>query len=576
MVRLATKGSRAPCLANIVQNARLNDVRDALSRAGSSVVHDIVSNEQTLLFHAVQRKEHASEVCQLLLDVYRITALHVDVFGQTALHWLATTSNAACVSLLVDRQCDVNHVDALLQQTPLFYAAHRGSFSMVQKLLEVGANENIRDSRGKMPISWVGSVDTCRALAAHCAVSSAAGSGDRPAMLAGVAAARRSQRRDCAGYIAKCADALGMKGRMSWVVREEASSSGGGSSAYVTSLTCKQDVAQLCELEDEFIDDHRRLLNGDINGHCSLSDRGSRLTDVELFEELGLMSEQKDRHCLIKSMTGIDWGSRQKEAIRHFTLTCRYLKPGSACKNHQVVGYVYFRVCDGVRKAEVHRSQQNSDEAVDGERVVGEEREGEEELSSEENQAEEEQSEGESEQDSVDQDKLDSTGNGLGYVVISHIKVRESHQKRGVATLLLAGALRVAEKGREGVFRCTDLYLSVSEQNCAARKLYERLGFIRSERKSDNEGWMTMDRKVTEPCLADLSSQWMRLVWDTPAPSSDSRGACPGADDGTARADDRSCASSCVALPQGPADDPEAVVGRKRLLYSLAEVVVTP
>merc|ERR1719361_1669449 len=109
-----------------------------------------------------------------------------------------------------------------------------------------------------------------------------------------------------------------------------------------------------------------------------------------------------------------------------------------------------------------------------------------------------------------------------GYIVISHIKVGRTHQKKGVATLLLASVAQLAESRCPG-FKCRDMHLLVAERNKTAAALYRKLGFISSKDGKDGEqakasesqrGWISMKRPISESSLSEVRAKWVRRVWD--------------------------------------------------------------
>merc|ERR1719188_629449 len=66
----------------------------------------------------------------------------------------------------------------------------------------------------------------------------------------------------------------------------------GNWTAYATSLARGRDVDQLCELENEFVEDHRRVL-------------GSALPEAELWSQIGLNPEAAQRRSTIHSITKV-------------------------------------------------------------------------------------------------------------------------------------------------------------------------------------------------------------------------------------------------------------------------------
>jgi len=215
-------------------------------------------------------------------------------------------------------------------------------------------------------------------------------------------------------------------------------------------------VKQLCLLEDEFISDHRDILPVD-GGH-------------DLYEQIGL---NPDPHVRLATVKSIASAGHQNGAVKHYTVSCYYLpenardQQGSVrARSYEAVGYVYFRICHGEK--------------------------------------------GEDDEETLSQLKGKPLPN-IGHIVISHIKVARSHQKKGVATLLLASALKQTEL-RLPNFVCKDMHLLVAHTNKAASALYRKLGFIPAK-ASDHRGWISMKRQVTEPSLGSIREEWLRMVW---------------------------------------------------------------
>mmetsp|Transcript_62 Transcript_62/g.223 ORF Transcript_62/g.223 Transcript_62/m.223 type:complete len:538 (+) Transcript_62:123-1736(+) len=441
-------------LFGLVQNASVSDVREALKNVGDKFAARILNaDHQTLLFSAVQREVDTLEVCKLLIDEHQVVARHADKRGQTALHYLAKCSSVDCVQLLVERRCQVDHVDRLLLQTPLFYAARYSGPEMVAKLVQFRADANFVDVHGQTPIYWTTSLDVCIELVTNCRANCCVYDA---LSLSVVDWHRRRSSQAVVRYLSVCSEVHGLRGRRSWAARRN----GNQFSAYATTLARKGDVEQLLLLEDEFIEDHRALLTG--------------LSENDVFKQIGLNPERSARRATIRQI--VQAASRTGK-IRHYTLKCVFLPPNpqdiqgpKRIKSYEVVGYVYFRACDGKRGQEGMTLPPRKGER--GRRPLP---------------------------------------GGEGYCVISHLKVRRDHQQQGVARMLLAGALRLAEEERRG-FDCTQLYLSVIAHNDPAVGLYHKLGFVETGREGDQVEWLNMARTLTEESGRELSTRWLQGV----------------------------------------------------------------
>lgn len=458
MSMLAPFSAQEPGLFSTVLNGALEAVDRALSVAGSRA-RQLNSLNQSLLFYAVQRQDQALEVCRLLVNEYGISAELVDKRGQTALHWLATTENVDCVDLLLEKGCQIDHVDGLLHQTPLFYAAHRSSVAMVRQMLAHKGDASFKDRQGKTPLCWAARPDTCKELALHCALWGGA-CDNKQAIALSLEWHNQNKRYASAKYLAACAEAWSLRGCLSWVTRQD----GSEVSAYMTSLSRARDVQQLCCLEDEFITDHRDILPTD--------------TDVDLFEQIGLNPDARVRQETIKSIAA---AGTQTGPVKHFTISCLYLpenpkdlKGTARARTCETVGYVYFRVCLGLREDDEDTAEKETQK-----------------------------------HQTRSKDKASAN---FGHIVISHIKVSRLHQKRGVATLLLASALQLAESKCPNM-KIKDLHLLVADRNWSASNLYRKLGFVASKKASEQRGWVSMKLPL-DRSLGQMREKWLRMVWE--------------------------------------------------------------
>ena len=76
-----------------------------------------------------------------------------DRFGGTALHWAAFNGLPAVVSLLLERDADVNARDNITGATPLHDAAGAGPLEVVALLLSASPSLNARDNQGRAPLT---------------------------------------------------------------------------------------------------------------------------------------------------------------------------------------------------------------------------------------------------------------------------------------------------------------------------------------------------------------------------------------------------------------------------------------
>lgn len=451
-------------LAAVVRLGSLSEVREAVAKVSPLELGlcGVPVKGQTLLFVAAQREHAIVEVCQLLVSILRVPCAQQDSRGQTALHYLAKTGHADLVDFFVRKGCAVDHVDRLVRQTPLFYAARYGTGKMVRQLLELGADISHIDQNGLTPLFWAESADACTELVRHHGVCLNA---KDPKGMNAVEWHHSMRRYSIARLLACCMDCRAVRGRLSWAVRSEASVTSENQqvadsyAGYVVGLPRQGDVDGLCQLEDEFIEDHAALLRG--------------YSRAEIFSQIGLDQDPAVRQSTIKSICQY---VRRKGPTRHVTLKCVYMPPpatgsgksGGAAKSRtqQVVGYIYFRVVDGEK------------------------------------------------QEDNPQNKLQQTANcpkGSGHIVVSHLKVQRGHQRRGLAMLLLCGMLQWAEAENKN-FQCIALYLSVMAKNQAAVSLYSSLGF-RESGQADHIEWVRMVLSLRPGPKTTSNLRSLRLAW---------------------------------------------------------------
>lgn len=512
----------------LVEKAGVETLRTALKDAARWINKD----GQTLLFFAVVREAECKEVCELLIDVHKVDPTKTDRRGQTALHYLAKSKHVSCVDLLVSRGCKIDHVDGFLRQTPLFYAARYSTRAMVKRLVDLNADVAAKDVNNQSPLFWAEALDVCEEL-----LHRGCGDAFAPDKVGTTVVEHhaRHHRHDLADFLSACAEVRSQRGRMTWAVqavsqgRANASSGSRGAPAggsastvidlsrssplpggaipraaveygnyasYATSLARSKDVDELCRLEDEFVEDHRRMLKTD-----------PPLPEAELWSQIGLNQDAATRRNTIRS---IAQPTQRSGKVRHYTLKCLYMPPnpqrqsgGARSKTYTVVGYVYFRICDGDRKEDASgrragaspASAAPATPAANSEKVEG--------LAS-------------SSPSGLPLPASQAPRHTRGHIVVSHLKVSRKHQRRGVATLLLAGMLQLAETERRN-FVCCSLHLSVVARNESAAALYEQLGFVKTFKDGETVEWLHMKLQLAtgadgNPTTASLRERWLRRV----------------------------------------------------------------
>ena len=103
--------------------------------------------KQTVLFFAVQNREHGEELTRMLILEYHADPHHEDERNQTALFYLAKTGGTRCFEFLETCEVDINHRDHN-DQTCLFFAAAQNQADMSRALCRAGAKVDLRDNQG--------------------------------------------------------------------------------------------------------------------------------------------------------------------------------------------------------------------------------------------------------------------------------------------------------------------------------------------------------------------------------------------------------------------------------------------
>lgn len=78
-----------------------------------------------------------------------------DEDGMTLLHILLECGgNFEMADLLIKSGADINISDALMRQTPIFWAILNGRIDVIELLLSGGAQLNVMDIKGHTPLRW--------------------------------------------------------------------------------------------------------------------------------------------------------------------------------------------------------------------------------------------------------------------------------------------------------------------------------------------------------------------------------------------------------------------------------------
>jgi ankyrin repeat protein len=119
---------------------------EVLLKKGAKIcVEDMYLNSS---LHRVQSAEKGITVARLLLDYpdRRIDIDQKNIYDKTALHLASEIANELIVDLPLDHSSDTN-CQGPAKYTPLHVAIYSRRISIVKKLLERGADTNVRDNR---------------------------------------------------------------------------------------------------------------------------------------------------------------------------------------------------------------------------------------------------------------------------------------------------------------------------------------------------------------------------------------------------------------------------------------------
>lgn len=428
---------------------------------GGTNPHILNKHDQSLLFFAVQNLWHGESICSILIKEHRLDPTLQDKRKQTALYYAARTANFACVEVLVDpgqgrKGCNPDHRDQWLQ-TPLFYAVTHKQCGMVNALVKARASVNIKDAAGQTPLFWAKSMHVVKALFEH--EANFLLRDKKNLTLIDVAKERENDLPSVAASLRLYHHMQGIKDKLAWRVLPNWS-------YYVIQRSSPKDVSELCDLENQFIEDHRVML------------ASQKLSEEDLHNEVGVNSDPDIRTRIVQNIASLKYRDplRKDFTLKAVVYPSRYFinrqsKVAKVAPEPEVVGYVYFKLKSG-----------NS---------------------------------------SSSSEKMKSSGDAepaVSKVVVSHLKVAQQHQGNSCAKLLLSGVLKFVENLQtEGhavmaaPARIRELQLSVIAANQKAIALYRRLGFTKSLEYQTKCQWHTMKREVVLD-LHDIAEEWMDLI----------------------------------------------------------------
>lgn len=137
--------------------------------AGATLAAIVLASQPSLgderLIAAVRDGDHATLLSLLDRQDLDIDAGRAD--GSTALAWAAYMDDERAVDLLLRARADVNKANDFHGVTPLSLACANGNSGMVKKLLDAGADPNLKQWSGETPLMTcanTGAVDGAKAL----------------------------------------------------------------------------------------------------------------------------------------------------------------------------------------------------------------------------------------------------------------------------------------------------------------------------------------------------------------------------------------------------------------------------
>lgn len=417
---------------DLVAGGRVEDAQE-LIRSGNQPPRQLASRKgnMTLAASACLNPTCALEMLRLLVEQCGLDSGEKDRNHQTPLFYavLDTPGSAGCLEYLLAQGLDPQHVDLNLQ-TPLYYAAREGNVGAIRSLVAAQADVNHADRHKETALFWAKDRATCRALV-EARLDPRVKSASK--MTAVEVMQRTGAPDDARNPFLKQMLRLFPPRNAS---KPELGHMMSGDGLYTVRLGETGDTRPLVALEQEFIDDHVTIL-----------DEERQLERSRLGTAIGVKGDLSWRREVVGAI--LDRGSvpmsQLQEIPMRWTLVCRHYP------SNEIVGYVHY----SLEEEPVERSREaDGQPQTKNRRSVGE-----------------------------PTDKR---------LYIGYVKVAHRHQRKNVASLLLAAVpkhlAKVAERARKTHPRkheecegfapfIRSMSLSVVESNVTAVSLYRKFGF---------------------------------------------------------------------------------------------------
>eukprot|EP00397_Hematodinium_sp_SG-2012_P020205 GEMP01020803.1.p1 GENE.GEMP01020803.1~~GEMP01020803.1.p1 ORF type:complete len:469 (+),score=90.77 GEMP01020803.1:375-1781(+) len=379
-------------------------------RAPANALRQVQDTQNIAFFAAARQRDSGGShrILKKLQDI-GLQLNMIDYFKQTPLFYAAREYNCESIKLLVQAGCRVEQVDSN-NQTCLYYGVREPTCGGIPRAKRP-ANIKRRKETAELLISL-----ECPTETRDCCKKRVFEYADDSPELQRIVRQGNANRKGVKRSLPRGAD-------REWLLAFDASRDGPGSSKleYGIRYAEAEDVAQLGELEDEFISDHQDILEKLF---------GERPPNHAACLSLGLNVHPKGRRNTISSIA-----SKTDKIAR--TLTAVERDTGV------VAGYLYF--------------------------------------------------------------KCKSTKDGRN-VEISHLKVRNSHRRRGIGRELIRGVTQhLLQNGLEDHTR--DMRLSVFDTNAPAISMYESIGF-----KQTGASWHTT-MKEWQGIKEDGVPKYREICW---------------------------------------------------------------